>query len=317
MLFIAEYAPAKNMLLFRFSVYARGGDTLQKLHFPFLQSIINQTDNLFNQKAGVRMNDKTRYQILKQREMMMGYNASDIGAEPTDQTQKLPPLPPVKKETRTKTIKLPTDFEKTVRDHNLFRLISQRKSCRSYSDKALSLNELSFLLWASQGIRSFAGSKKEISFRNVPSAGSRHPLETYLFIQNVENIKSGIYHYLPHKHQLELWQDKPDFQKDLTEALCGQKFAGTAPVTFVWSAVPYRTEWRYGLKAHKYILIDAGHACENLYLACEAIGCGTCAIGAYDQELLDELLGFAPGPSSETDYEFSIYAASVGLSDRC
>ena len=59
-------------------------------------------------------------------------------------------------------------------------------------------------------------------------------------------------------------------------------------------------------------MLDAGHVCENLYLACEAIGCGTCAVGAYDQELLDELLGFAPRPSADEDYEFSIYAAAVG-----
>ena len=258
------------------------------------------------------MNDKTRYQILKQREMMMGYTVSDISAEPTDQMQKLPPLPPVKKETGAKIISLPLDFEKTVQELNLFQLLSQRKSRRSYGSKTLTLNDLSFLLWASQGIRSYAGKHNEISFRNVPSAGSRHPLETYLFIQNVDSIKPGIYHYLPEGHRLELWDDNPDFKKELTDALCGQSFAGSAPVTFVWSAVPYRTEWRYGLKAHKYILIDAGHACENLYLACESIGCGTCAIGAYDQELLDDLLGFAPGPSSERDCEFAVYAAAVG-----
>lgn len=262
------------------------------------------------------MNDKTKYEVLKRREMMKAYTAADVGAEPTDQQQKLPFPMPVKQGKGTKTIALPLDFEEIVQDKNLLTLLKERESCRAYKEEELSLKELSFLLWATQGIRHFAGKMKQVTFRNVPSAGSRHPLETYLFINKAEGIAPGIYHYLPSGHALELWEDKPDYTEELTAALVGQAFAAAAPVTFVWSVVPYRTEWRYGLKSHKYMLVDAGHVCENLYLACEAIGCGTCAIGAYDQELLDELLGFAGGPCAEADNEFSLYAAPVGRKER-
>jgi len=258
------------------------------------------------------MNDKTKYEILRQREMTKGYNASDVGAEPTDQEQKLPFPLPLKAAKGTEIISLPSDIENAVKDVNLFTLLQKRESRRTYTEEPVTLQELSFLLWATQGVRRFAGRQRQVTFRNVPSAGSRHPLETYLFINKVENLNPGIYHYLPSCHGLELWEDKPDYKEELTAALCGQKFAAEAPLTFVWSMLPYRTEWRYGRKAHKYILIDAGHVCENLYLACEAIGCGTCAVGAYDQELLDELLGFAPGPSAETDCEYAVYAAPVG-----
>lgn len=258
------------------------------------------------------MNEKTKYEILKLRENMKGYHGADVSAEETDQEQKLPFPAPVKSGRGTKTIPLPLDFEETVRDTGLYTLLQERKSCRSYKEEGLSLKELAFLLWATQGIRYFAGRQKQVTFRNVPSAGSRHPLETYLFVNRVEGIEPGVYHYLPSGHVLEVWEEMPEYEDALTEALCGQRFAAAAPVTFVWSAVPYRTEWRYGLKAHKYIMLDAGHVCENLYLACEAIGCGTCAVGAYDQDLLDELLGFAPGPSGEKEYEFALYAAPVG-----
>ena len=258
------------------------------------------------------MNEKTKYQVLRQREIMKGYTAADVNAEPTDEQQKLAFPLPVKPGKGTKTIPLPMDFDTVIQKQNIFRLLAERESCRSYRPDKLSLKELSFLLWATQGVRSFAGRQKQVTFRNVPSAGSRHPLETYLFLSGVAGIEPGIYHYLPARHELELWKDDPDYQAELTDALCGQRFAGNAPVTFVWSVIPYRTEWRYGTKAQKYIMIDAGHVCENLYLACEAIDCGACAIGAYDQELLDELLGFAPGPSSDEDYEFSLYAAAVG-----
>jgi SagB-type dehydrogenase family enzyme len=77
----------------------------------------------------------------------------------------------------------------------------------------------------------------------------------------------------------------------------------------MWSAIPYRMEWRYGLAAHKVILLDAGHVCQNLYLACEAIGAGTCAVAAYDQELMDKLLRI------DGNDEFVIYLAAVGKVD--
>lgn len=296
------------------------------------------TERLAYRLSGVEeMNEKTKYEILKRREFLKGYGVSDIGAETTDQEQKLPCPLPLKAGKGTPGITLPLDFEEVVKEESLITLIKERKSCRAYAGEALRLCELSFLLWATQGIRYFAGENrgggyklweahgdspakaggqpevhKQISFRNVPSAGSRHPLETYLFISRVQGIRPGIYHYLPSSHELELWKNMPDYADELTEAFCGQRFAAAAPVAFVWSAVPYRTEWRYGQKSHKYILLDAGHVCENLYLACSAIGCGACAIGAYDQELLDELLDFPPGPSGEMDYECAVYAAAVG-----
>jgi SagB-type dehydrogenase family enzyme len=86
----------------------------------------------------------------------------------------------------------------------------------------------------------------------------------------------------------------------------GQTFAGSAAATFAWTAIPYRMEWRYGLAAHKVIALDAGHVCQNMYLACEAIDAGTCAIAAYHQALMDELLGV------DGKDEFTIYLAPVG-----
>lgn len=257
------------------------------------------------------MNDKTKYAVMQNRELLKGYGAGDIGAETTDQEQSLPPLPPVKEARGKRIFTLPVDFE-ALPAGEFRELIQTRRSRRKYADAPLSLPELSFLLWAAQGIRRTTGTDNPITFRNAPSAGSRHPLETYLFLNRVDGLEKGVYHYLPEGHRLELWENRGDYEAELTDALCGQAFAASAPAVFVWSALPYRTEWRYGLKAAKYILLDAGHACENLYLACEAIGCGTCAIGAYDQDALDELLGFAPGPSGERDYECSVYVASVG-----
>lgn len=77
-------------------------------------------------------------------------------------------------------------------------------------------------------------------------------------------------------------------------------------MVFVWSAIPYRTEWRYSVLSYKDILIEAGHICQNLYLACEAIGAGTCAIAAYSQKLMDALIGI------DGEDELTVYLAPVG-----
>ena len=197
----------------------------------------------------------------------------------------------------------PQDW-KDIQEFDLVSAIGGRRSRRQYKEEPLSLEEISFLLWATQGIRGkpFAGN----AFRTVPSAGCRHAFETYLAIFNIQGLQEGIYRYLPVSHQL-LWEFSPhDLPGKIAAAAFGQAFAGRAAITFLWTAIPYRMEWRYGLAAHKVIAIDAGHVCQNLYLACEAIGAGTCAIAAYDQQAADALLRV------DGEEEFVLYMAPVG-----
>ncbi|MCG2829025.1 SagB/ThcOx family dehydrogenase [Methanothermobacter sp. K4] len=188
-------------------------------------------------------------------------------------------------------------------DVNIVSCIRNRKSRRSYTDRPLKLEELSFLLWATQGIRMIAGHS---AFRTVPSAGCRHTFETYLAVFNVEGLEVGLYRYIPSVHRLLVEYLDDNLSQRIVEASFDQRFTGESAVTFIWTTIPYRMEWRYGLAAHRVILIDAGHVCQNLYLACEAIGAGTCAVAAYDQEYLDEVLGV------DGVDEFAIYMAPVG-----
>jgi SagB-type dehydrogenase family enzyme len=193
-------------------------------------------------------------------------------------------------------------------DLPLTEAIANRRSRRTYLNRSLSLEGLSFLLWASQGIRApVAGGH---AYRTVPSAGCRHALETYLAVLNVDGVEQGLYRYLPLSHRLVFEHAEERLAERLVAAAFGQPYPGKAAVTFLWTAVPYRMEWRYGLAAHKVIAIDAGHVCQNLYLACEAIGAGTCAIAAYDQEAMDALLRLDGGE------EFTIYMAPVGVVKR-
>jgi SagB-type dehydrogenase family enzyme len=233
----------------------------------------------------------------------------EVDFSATDQNRGLPP-PPVEKPCPAEAVRIalpPREPCAGVGRVDLSDAIARRQSRRSYTDEALRIEELSFLLWATQGIREVL--RPGTALRTVPSAGARHALETYLCVFRVETLRPGIYRYLPVEHELALVSGAPGLAERVARATLGQSFAGRAAVTFVWTAIPYRMEWRYGLAAHKVIALDAGHVCQNLYLACEGIGAGTCAVAAYDQEAMDRLLGV------DGNDEFTVYIAPVGKVD--
>jgi len=224
----------------------------------------------------------------------------------TDQNRGIAP-PPVEKPFSHEAIRIdlvPVSELHDISGMNVFTAIHNRRSRRAFSPDALTLKELSFLLWATQGIRMAAG--PGTAFRTVPSAGCRHAIETYLLLFNVAGIEEGIYRYLPVEHQMLLISQPAQLSSLITEAALSQEFVGKSAVTFIWTAIPYRMEWRYDLAAHKVIALDAGHVCQNLYIACEAIHAGTCAVAAYNQKLMDGLLGI------DGSEEFTIYLAPVG-----
>ncbi len=183
--------------------------------------------------------------------------------------------------------------------------IDRRRSHRKFNLETLTPEELSFLLWATQGVHEV---RKDgvASIRTVPSAGARHTFETYLLINRVNGFGPGLYRYLPLDHKLCFLYSDPDLPERISEACCGQTFVGTSDVVFVWTTIPYRMEWRYSIASPKIIAIDACHVCQNLYLAAESIGAGTCAIGAYFQDQMDAILGV------DGKDEFTIYLAPVG-----
>jgi SagB-type dehydrogenase family enzyme len=199
---------------------------------------------------------------------------------------------------------VPADKMYDISTMDVITAIANRRSRRAFKQGPLTLKELSFLLWATQGIRRIAA--PGTAFRVVPSAGCRHALETYLCVFNVSGLEEGIYRYLPVEHQLLLISQPANLSSLLSEAALGQDFVGKSAVTFIWTTMPYRMEWRYDMAAHKVIAIDAGHVCQNLYTACEAIHAATCAVAAYHQELMDNLLGV------DGNDEFVIYLAPIG-----
>ncbi|MFP4475216.1 MAG: SagB/ThcOx family dehydrogenase [Desulfatibacillaceae bacterium] len=180
--------------------------------------------------------------------------------------------------------------------------LRKRHSVRKYRDEPVSVEEMSFLLWATAGVNRV---ERGMAFRTAPSAGALYPVETYLVVRQVEGVPPGLYHYFPLTHALEGLQ-KGDFANQAAKAALDQRMPATAAATFVFSAVFGRTTWKYKQRGYRYIYMDCGHMAQNMALAATSLGLGTCQIGAiYDKEL-NALFGL------DGNQESAIYMSTVG-----
>jgi len=183
--------------------------------------------------------------------------------------------------------------------------LKQRKSVRDFKDKAISLGQLGYLLWASTGLQRV---EDGYEFRTVPSAGALYPIETYVIGNDVRKLESGVYHYSIKEHKLEEIK-QGDFRRQIVAAALGQGMCATASAVLVWSAVFDRCKWKYGQRAYRYIYLDAGHIAENLALAAVSLKLGSCEIGALFDDEVNTILGI------DGVEESTILMAAVGIPD--
>lgn len=191
---------------------------------------------------------------------------------------------------------------------NFLETVELRASVRRYNDEPLSFKEMSFLLWCTQGVK--MGTPQGTTLRNVPSAGARHALETYLFIQRVEGLETGLYRFLALGNALLPIETGAEVADKLLPCFMGQPMIRASAVTFLWAADFKRMAYRYGRRSARFVFLDAGHVCQNLYLAAQATGIGVCAVGAFYDEALNGALGL------DGENEFVVYGATVGKSVR-
>jgi SagB-type dehydrogenase family enzyme len=187
---------------------------------------------------------------------------------------------------------------------DLRQAIEQRRSLRSYSETGLTLEEFSYLLWVSQGVKKV--SKRPATLRTVPSAGARHAFETYILVNRVESIHPGLYRFLAIENALLPLDLSADINPRITSACTGQSQVAESAATFLWVAVVERMYWRYVERGYRYLHLDAGHVCQNLALAAGQIGGGICPIAAFDDDALNGVLGL------DGENLFVIYLASMG-----
>jgi SagB-type dehydrogenase family enzyme len=187
-------------------------------------------------------------------------------------------------------------------EEHLTPLLQNRRSLRKYSSEPINLEHLAFMLWASQGITGQAG---KYLFRTAPSGGALYPVETYISVHSIEGLDAGLYHFDAEHFTLDRLTEQ-DLTEAVAQACLDQKFMAQAPVTFLWTGVFRRAMSKYGDRGMRYILLDAGHICQNLLLAAEAVGCGGCPVGAFYDNELNQLLQI------DGEEESILYAASLG-----
>lgn len=184
----------------------------------------------------------------------------------------------------------------------LWDALKKRRSVRSYRKRAISEEELSQILWATQGV---TDSLVGYPLRAAPSAGALYPIETYISARDVTGIPQGIYHLDVRKWELEEVREG-DFSGELADAALGQEMVETACVVFVWTAIFTRSTIKYKERGYRYVFLDCGHIAQNLLLSVTALGLGACPIAALYDDEANKILGV------DGTEESVIYMASVG-----
>ncbi len=205
-----------------------------------------------------------------------------------------------KKYPKAKKMKLPKPGYEGL---SLEEALRTRRSIRDYPDKLLSLNALSQLLFAAQGITAQDG---DLMLRTAPSAGALYPIEIYIVVNKVAGLERGIYHYAVPDHSLELIQ-KGNFRKKIIGCALDQEMAGKSDVTFILTAIFQRTTWKYGERGYRYAYMEAGHIGQNIALQTASLGLGAVGIGAFYDDDINKLIGI-DGTSEAALYIYAVGA---------
>jgi SagB-type dehydrogenase family enzyme len=197
---------------------------------------------------------------------------------------------------------------------SLWQAVLRRRSVRQFTGDPLSLEDLSRLLWAGTAVTRVAANQL---YRAAPSAGALYPIETYIAANRVNDLPAGLYHYRVTGvdergyidpgggHVLEQLHTG-GIGRELAQAALAQGLVAQATAVFVWTAVFPRSRWKYRERAFRYVYLDAGHVAAQVSLAAVALGLGTCQIGAFFDEVVDNLLGI------DGECEATLYLTAVG-----
>jgi SagB-type dehydrogenase family enzyme len=222
--------------------------------------------------------------------------------EPSGQQRGMPPPEP-ELPFHGETLALPDPKTVAIQSVGLNEAIDNRKSERVFLERNLTTGDLSYLLWATQGVKEIDQGE---TFRTVPSAGARHAFETFLVVRNVDDLEPGLYRYLALSHRLGIVNRSAEIAERIARTTLQPELMLTSAVTFIWTAVVGRMSWRYGDRSYRYLHLDAGHVGHSLYLAVQAVGCKTCTSAAFNDDDLNRILGL------DGVQHFALYYGSVG-----
>ncbi len=208
-----------------------------------------------------------------------------------------------------KVIKLPVPSRVRVPEITVKEAVEKWRPVGFFSRSSITLKELSYLLWCTQGERKKLAAD-HVTSRNVPSSGSRHPIETYFVAGEVEDLPTGLYRYIPASHSIFLIREDSDLPFAMGTASMNFKVVTRAAVTFLWVAVPYRSVWALGNRGYRSVFIEAGHICQALIYAASCFGCEVFSTDLFHDELMIQLAGLDP------ETQWPLYVGSVGRVER-
>lgn len=185
----------------------------------------------------------------------------------------------------------------------ILKLIESRRSVRQYENKPISLEELSKIIWGTQGVTAIRGASM---LRSVASAGNRHPLNTYIAANRVDGLDKAVYFY-DRLNNCLIPIRKDDYSKELNTACLDQTMVSECSAYFIWTAVTARTTEKYQARGYRYIFLDVGHIGGQLQLICQEMGLGSCNIAAFLDDSISKFLGLG------SEFEVPVYMATVGV----
>ncbi|TDN91830.1 SagB/ThcOx family dehydrogenase [Microbacterium sp. BK668] len=185
--------------------------------------------------------------------------------------------------------------------------LAARVSCRRFRIDPLSTDALSTLLGAAYGVR--AQDDAPLLDRPAPSGGGLYPLELTVLVRSVDQLASGVYHYVPARHGLELVRAVDLPPAFVSYLFMGQPWVPEAAVLGVISFVPDRSLPKYGDRGYRYALLEAGHVMQSLNLAAAALNLGCVDLGGFYDDELAALSGM------DVEHEVPLYCCAIGIPD--
>jgi SagB-type dehydrogenase family enzyme len=205
-------------------------------------------------------------------------------------------------------IRLPSPKKFKVPDVPVRKAIESCEPVGFFSRSSITLKDLSYMLWCMQGFRKIVAGT--IQVRNVPSSGSRYPIETYFVASDVEGLKTGLYRFLPRSHGIVAERIDSGLTLEMSTASMNFRIMTRAAVTFLWVAVPYRSVWALGNRGYRSCFIEAGHTCQNLIMAAANLGYEVFPTDMFHDDLITTLAGLDP------ESQWPVYLAAVGRGEK-
>lgn len=206
------------------------------------------------------------------------------------------------------TIRLPGPKKIRVPDVPVRKAIEGWELVGFFSRSKIDLKELSYMLWCMQGFRKIVA--ETIQLRNVPSSGSRYPLEIYFVANDIEGLDTGLYRYVPKSHSIVAERIDSGLILEMSTASMNFRIMTRAAVTFLWVGIPYRSVWALGNRGYRSMFIEAGHSCQNLIMAAANLGYDVFPTDMFHDDLMAKLADLDP----ETQHP--VYLAAVGTVER-